>query len=418
MLYHRLAHAPRPVRLWFGLALGAILVLTLTPAGESERPLSVWCVACGDGGRADFVLNVLLFAPLGTAFWLIGVEWLPAFGFGAALSIAIELAQMSIPGRDTSLGDVISNSGGTLLGFAFAALVVHATRRHTRVTIRSLAAPVLMALGVGVLIGGTGWSLQPGFPSSDYWGQWTADMDGDLGWYRGHVLSASLGDLPLPSERLSHQPEVHARLAAGDSLLVKAVAGPVSKPGHIAPVFSIYDEHQREILLLGPRNDDLVFRYASRGGVHGFDQPAFTIPGMVRGIRTGDTLRIALWRAGNGYCVRLNNRSACGLAWSATMGWAAFKYSDDEPAWVYEALGIAWIGGLAFLVGCLTRFPAELLAGGVATAVIMAVVPPLVGFKSLTALGWASAAGGLIVASVLRRLLLPRVAAWAALASR
>ncbi|HEY6784492.1 MAG TPA: hypothetical protein VI159_06040, partial [Gemmatimonadales bacterium] len=74
--------------------------------------------------------------------------------------------------------------------------------------------------------------------------------------------------------------------------------------------------------------------------------------------------------------------------------------------------------GLAFLVGCLTRFPAELLAGGVATAVIMAVVPPLVGFKSLTALGWASAAGGLIVASVLRRLLLPRVAAWAALSSR
>lgn len=418
MLYRRLAHAPRPVRLWFGIALGAILVLTLTPAGESERPLSVWCVACGDGGIADFVLNVLLFMPLGTAFSMIGLEWLPTFGFGAALSTAIELAQMSIPGRDTSLGDVISNSGGTLLGFAFAAVVVHLARRHTRVTITSLVAPVLMALGVGALIAGTGWSLQPGFPPSDYWGQWTADMDGDLGWYRGHVLSASLGDLPLPSERLAHQSAVHARLAAGDSLLVKAVAGPASKPQHIAPVFSIYDDQQREILLLGPRNDDLVFRYVTRGGVHGFEQPAFTIPGMFRGIQTGDTLRLALWRAGTGYCVRLNNRTACGLAWSVMMGWAAFKYSDDEPAWVYGMLGIAWIGGLAFLVGCLARFPAELIAGGVATTVVLAVVPPLVGFESLTPLGWASAAGGLIVASVLRRLLLPRVAAWASLAPR
>ena len=418
MLYRRFTSAPRPVRLWFGVALGAILVLTLTPAGEAERPLSVWCVACGDGGIADFVLNILLFMPLGTAFWMLGVEWLPTWGLGVALSTAIELAQMSIPGRDTSLGDVISNSGGMLLGFAFAALVMRIARNHSTVTIRSLAAPVLMALGVGVLIAGTGWSLQPGFPPNDYWGQWTPDLDGDLGWYRGHVLSASLGNIPLPSRRLADQSAVHARLARGDSLLVKAVAGPASKPGHIAPVFSIYDDQQREILLLGPRNDDLVFRYASRGGVHGFDQPAFIIPGMFRGIETGDTLRIALWRAGSGYCVRLNARSACGLAWSVTMGWAAFKYSEDEPAWVDGMLGIGWVGGLAFLVGCLARFPAELVAGGIATAAILLVVPPLVGFKPVEPVGWASAAGGLIIASSLRRLLLPRVAAWAALASR
>jgi glycopeptide antibiotics resistance protein len=65
----------------------------------------------------NIVGNVLLFAPLGAALRLLGRRLRYATLAGCALSAAIELAQVAIPGRTTSTADVLCNTAGTALGW-------------------------------------------------------------------------------------------------------------------------------------------------------------------------------------------------------------------------------------------------------------------------------------------------------------
>lgn len=85
---------------------------------------------------AEAVGNVLLFVPFGL---LAGVlagrrRWWVALLAGSATSAAIELIQLAIPGRWSTLQDWILNTLGTAVGLAVLALV---GRGRTR-----LAAPV------------------------------------------------------------------------------------------------------------------------------------------------------------------------------------------------------------------------------------------------------------------------------------
>lgn len=76
------------------------------------------CVLCGDGGTTDFVLNLILFAPFGViaraARWPLGRLAVCAF----ALTLSIEVYQgTALVGRDATLGDVLANTSGALLGW-------------------------------------------------------------------------------------------------------------------------------------------------------------------------------------------------------------------------------------------------------------------------------------------------------------
>jgi hypothetical protein len=81
--------------------------------------------------RRDSVVNVLGFVPFGFCYLL--QRWRQCPGFprrqfvivvlaGLSISLAIELIQAGLPGRDSSLRDLVCNSLGTLLG-AFGASV-------------------------------------------------------------------------------------------------------------------------------------------------------------------------------------------------------------------------------------------------------------------------------------------------------
>ncbi len=51
-----------------------------------------------------------------------GQWWLRLAALGAVLSLGIEIAQLSVPGRASDVDDVVLNTLGTLIGGAFAAL--------------------------------------------------------------------------------------------------------------------------------------------------------------------------------------------------------------------------------------------------------------------------------------------------------
>ncbi|MGR2752792.1 VanZ family protein [Agromyces arachidis] len=141
----------RPIRLapvLLVLYVGLVLWATLGPvpwAGPSYQSrdgvldLGSWLDAetWAMGTGTEFVLNVLMFVPLGVLLALtlrrLPVLWVTAVAVG--LGVLIELAQIPMVDRISDPRDVVANAGGALLGVlvarGVAALVALARRGET-----------------------------------------------------------------------------------------------------------------------------------------------------------------------------------------------------------------------------------------------------------------------------------------------
>jgi len=110
-------------------SLALILLVTLTPTHEQHqvhlRPLQDVLGAFEPTLNLQRLIgvigNIVLFAPLGAVLRARAVELGQATARGLALSFAIELTQLAIPGRTTSVDDVLLNTLGVVLGYLLAA---------------------------------------------------------------------------------------------------------------------------------------------------------------------------------------------------------------------------------------------------------------------------------------------------------
>jgi glycopeptide antibiotics resistance protein len=100
-----------------------IAIITLAPFRFASTPVHglnpLWSVR-------DLVLNVVLFVPIGFVFQLgrargSAAAWVPALLLGAAVSAAVEVAQLFAPLRFPSLADLATNALGAVLGAVVAA---------------------------------------------------------------------------------------------------------------------------------------------------------------------------------------------------------------------------------------------------------------------------------------------------------
>lgn len=169
---------------FLGLSLAAILFLTLTPVPEWQwQPGKHFdlCVLCTASAVPDFWENILLFLPTGIALAFRRYRLCSAVLFGALLSLAIEMTQFIIPGRDPSLQDIVCNTLGTLIGFGIAHSFLGPSlarvlgwcreiwehwKRPDPTSAKVLACgALLVTTGVFTL---TGCLLQPAFPPGPY----------------------------------------------------------------------------------------------------------------------------------------------------------------------------------------------------------------------------------------------------------
>ena len=239
------------------VSLLAILVATLTPIGGAPQPISL-CLLCGDRGVADALRNVILFVPFGMAASRCGLRDARVMATAALLSLAVESAQIWIPGRDASLGDVVFNSMGAAVGLGVVRSSVWWLRPPEGRRRLLMLGAVAAVLGV---FGATGALLQQDLPRSTYWSQWTPQL-GHLKWYRGRIERVMLGPLDVPDGRISSSQIARTLLLAKAPLEIRAVAGP--RVPALSSLFSIADEQSREILLLGPDRYGLVLRHRTR----------------------------------------------------------------------------------------------------------------------------------------------------------
>jgi hypothetical protein len=366
-------------------AVLAIALATLSPTTGSPREWTL-CLACGDRGTADLLLNVALFMPLGAALALRG-RTLPFVALLAALlSGAIEVAQFSIPGRDPTLGDIVSNTLGATLG----ALLVGRARvwLFPKATVASWLCRSA-TVGAAITCLATGLLLTPSFPATQYYGLWTPNL-GHLEWYRGRLLDAGvagtrIGPGPIPAR--SRVAEL-LRSDTGYELHVRALAGPATQ--RLAPLFAIFDGDRREILLLGAQRAELVLRVHTRAAAWRFDRPDLRLPALQH-VGIGDTVSVrVVGDAGNGrYTIDGTERG-----FTVGIGWALLMYPETFP--FKAVVSAVWIGVVFLPAGFWLRTRIDGLTGGLGILSGLALVPALTPLLPTPASQWMAAALGLL----------------------
>jgi hypothetical protein len=241
----------RFVILGASLLLIGLATLSPEPAGGVA---SHFCLICGSFGLVDAILNVLLFVPLGIAIALAGTETRRALIAIATLSLAIEATQFFlIAGRDSTIGDVITNTLGGAAGFTMArhaAVLVTPNVRWARILSAGCAVFWVIIQGV------SSYAFVPTMPRSQYYAE-VAPTLGNYARFRGQVLSIHLDDLEIRGGGLPEGNQVRQRLLDGAG--VDASVIPEWDAKGVAPIVRIVDDAQREILVLAQHRDLLVF---------------------------------------------------------------------------------------------------------------------------------------------------------------
>ena len=379
----------------------AVLLVTLRPGGGGgSLPCSFWSLACGSEAGVDLVLNLALFFPLGFALALAGGRrGLAPYLLPAALSLGIELAQM-IPAlqRDPSLRDVLSNglggAAGVWLGRHLARL-----RAPDPTTARRLMAGWALLLAAVLIMGGLGLGIS--IPPSRWFGQWAPEL-GQFARYRGVVLGAQLSGQPFPPGGSDRRIQALAA-REGYRLSVRTVPAD-DRPGRTAPVASVFDDAQRQIVVLGRRGDDAVFMARRRAEDWGFQAVAIRAPLAFAGA-AGDTLRFeATLFEGAGE-----------VAWQSASGRGGALAFRLGPL---DAWRLGWLWPVALRPGAATLIAAFLLgavlaplgywnsraapgpapwATGIALALLpfaIAVWPTLLGLRPASAAVWVGGLAG------------------------
>jgi hypothetical protein len=377
-----------------------VLIATLTP-GDTAVPPFTACIICGSQGIADAICNVVLFLPVGAALMVLGARPARAVLLAAALSAFVEGMQATIvAGRDPSLGDVVFNSIGGLLG-VLALRSAHVWLTPGPRNGRVLAGAAIVAACAA--IAATGFVLQPAFERTAWYGQWTANF-GNMEVYRGEVLDARIGGRMVPSRRLDDGGAARQALLDGQPLIVRLRSSPLTR--RISAIFSVYDDHTSEQFLLGANGSALDLFVRRRVNDARLVNPPLRFEGALTRVAGGDTLTLEVRREGIGWCAGRIPHVPC-LGYTAGAGWELLQ--DFEILQRHAPLMNAfWLFGLLVPAGYWLLGVAGVLRGLAAAILACALVPLLSGLQASPPLEWAGAVSGLLagnaLAAVVRRL--------------
>lgn len=370
------------------VAITIVAFATLLPATSSEQPPAL-CLFCGDGATAGGILNVVLFLPLGIALGIRHRSMMQAILLAVAVSAGIELLQVWIPGRFSSIGDIMTNSAGSALG-AWLALQFPRCARSNR---RAARAGVTTAVAAVCVILGTGWLIRPSFPRARYWGQWTPIQFG-FAHYTGSLIEAQLSQTEIPSEEIDDSDHVRSLLLAGAPVTLRLVGAP--NTDRLSKIFGITAEGRREVLLLGDRKGDLIFRYRTLARVLRFEQPDLSIDNGLRPAPDGDTISIqASIRAGQA-CLGVNGNVSCGIGFTPGDGWRLLANPAGLPDRLRPVLDAGWLALLLLPVGFLARRRWETVAAVAISASGLAFVPGITPLLQSPLLEWIGGALGML----------------------
>lgn len=344
----------------------ALAAICLSPTGSPSTTSIDICVLCGDRGAADGLLNALLYLPLG-AYLRLRHGW-PTWRSAAVcmgLSVTIEAAQLLIPGRVTSTGDIVWNTVGGVCGTLFgceARRLMEGTARRSTV--------IIVCATIGLALIAPSALFVPSVQKAPLLVGWNPDL-GAMRGYPGEVLSADMNGVPLrPSEEIDPY-WLEESLLAGHRLRITFITAPT--PTHMSPVFQLTDS-QASVVLVAVRGPDVLIDLRTRATSLGLDGSLLRFPDHLRHRPPGDTVMLeAWWGSGEGLAVTLAGQGSS-LAPRADRGWALLLgLGTNTPQPAIE--DTAWIMLLAFMWG---------LAYGSHRAPAVILIMLLIAFSAVT----------------------------------
>lgn len=350
---------------------GAALIawLTLLPNTGPIGPGNSGCCEA-----TDIALNTLLFVPLGVGLALLGLRPFAASVVGGALSIAIEVAQLSwVIGRDAAVHDVFSNALGTTLG---ALMVLHWA---TRISWWRWISPIVSA-GVVLAWVAAAFLIRPSNPRNPYWySQWQHELGGMVR-YPGTILSLTLQGIPIEDGPIARTAAIREQIVASDTLLLttSVLTGPPF-PGRAQLAGVVAGQRTGELVGIWQEDNSIIaFARLQMSSIR-LRTAGLRVPDAPPGV-PGDTLQIAFERTrdrlrltvqGGGMAQEQSLRLSPELFWTAFL---PFEYLADPgltwwpllPAFAtFVLLGLA-LGAspVLLLLACLAALvPGPLLAG-------------------------------------------------------
>ncbi|HEX5437709.1 MAG TPA: VanZ family protein [Gemmatimonadaceae bacterium] len=331
----------------------------MTPNYGQQQPNPSFCLVCGTFGGTDVLLNILLFIPFGLGLRLSGMRAWKALIIAAATSLAIEVLQVGfIVGRDASLGDLVSNSVGGLVGIGLA------TSWRAWLFPRAWLARRLALGGVVAwvaILAASAWAAQPSLPDLPYWGHW-ASLTGPGPLFPGKLIDVSVGNRRLPWGPLwNSRPYRHELFT--DHAPFRAIVLPGVPVEGLAPITRITDLHRQLVILLGQEGRDLVFIMRTHASDLRLRDPVLRIANVFPDSASvaarspsapPDLLHIAGGYSGRAYWVSASAQGmerrrvlplGPGLGWSYLI---PFRYAAGKNA---DILTAVWLGALLFPVG-------------------------------------------------------------------
>jgi VanZ family protein len=338
------------------LSVVVIAIATLSPASGSPLP-SHLCLICGSRGGVDTILNVLLFVPLGIGLGLLAMRAKLAIPALCALSAVIETTQLFfIPGRDATVGDVLTNTLGGALGFAiarYASIWLRPSPRNAKLLTIGWCGIWLTIQAVSAF------GFTPAIPDSQYYGQ-VARRLGDFELFPGRVISASIAGVAIPNSHFedSHDAE-HALLRDG-AIITTVVPGAPTRD--IAPIVRVADAEQRGIVLLAQDEGKFLFAVRTGGDVLRLRAPIFALsnvfPPAIPGASMPPTDTITLSGRYAAHEARMNAQTKSRtydrrIAITASLGWTLvlpFQWFIEGTR-TEHVLNWAWIALLLLPLG-------------------------------------------------------------------
>ena len=405
---------PRGRSAVFLLACSIALVafMTLRPT-EAIVITPTFCVFCGSLGAVDFILNIILFVPLGvTLRWTTGRLRTTAL-VGVATTLVIEALQARlITGRDASLGDLIANTLGTLLGawlgvavFRWLNASVPDARRHA----------AAFAIVVSLVVGVSAFLLQPLVPRYPQWVQWTPLLT-NTDPFRGHLMAVQLKARTLfdGMEWLETR-EAFDPVARSLSMRAQIGTGPPPSSNRHAIIVRIKNTLE-EGFSLAQQGNAVVFRthmVAARVrlrpllvGLEGAFPDASIHNEVGELVIEGhsDPRGITVRRHSDDV-VEVSVRRTAGLAWALIFPW---EIALNERWWPANA---AWLAALIFPVAFLTarclrsgdRTPSKVAWWPVGLVVATLIAVPATGLSPLAIGEWAGILVGIASGWLLER---------------
>lgn len=329
------------VRFVVGVAVacvGLILGITLRPVAGESAGLVRLCIVCGEVGVPNILLNVALYAPLGFALRLIAGSWIGAVLPAAALSLAVEVSQLWLPGRHTAVIDLAANSVGAALG---AVLAVH---RESWIRPRAPVARTLAVSWAGLVTGSFvlfAFVMRPSVPEGPLFAQWTPRL-GTLEAYSGSILQARVGTHKVQNGALEDSEALRDSLLDAATIVTRFVAGDPS--GSLAPVLRLVDGEGNEAFQLGVEGGDLVVRFRYRADDWKLARPDLRVRGVLSHVSRGDTVSVRVERgAGGPYEVSVTGRGQAMLGVPSARGWSLLRYPSAWPEAGLATLDAVWL---------------------------------------------------------------------------